>query len=48
MGRLIGATTSYSFLAGRNFTNAYTHGAASNRTGFTDPERATLRYLTWA
>jgi YD repeat-containing protein len=38
MGRLIGTTTSYGFLTGRNFTNAYTYDAASNRTGFTDPE----------
>ena len=36
MGRLIGTTTSYTFLTGRNFTSAYAYDAASNRTGFTD------------
>jgi YD repeat-containing protein len=36
MGRLIGTTTSYSFLTSRNFTNAYNYDAASNRTGFTN------------
>ncbi len=44
MGRLIGTTTSYSFLASRNFTNAYTYDAASNRTGFTDPENGSTAY----
>jgi len=38
MGRLTGTTTSYAFLTGRNFTTAYSYDAASNRTGFTDPE----------
>ena len=44
MGRLIGTTTSYSFLASRNFTSAYTYDAASNRTGFTDPESGSTTY----
>ena len=44
MGRLIGTTTSYSFLTGRNFTNAYTYDAASNRTAFTDPESGSTSY----
>jgi len=44
MGRLLGTTTSYSFLTGRNFTNAYTYDAASNRTGFTDPENGSTTY----
>jgi RHS repeat-associated protein len=44
MGRLIGTTTSYSFLTSRNFTNAYTYDAASNRTGFTDPESGATAY----
>jgi RHS repeat-associated protein len=44
MGRLIGTTTSYSFLTSRNFTNAYTYDAASNRTGFTDPESGSTGY----
>lgn len=38
MGRLTGTTTSYSFLTSRNFTTSYSYDAASNRTGFTDPE----------
>jgi hypothetical protein len=38
MGRMIGTMTSYSFLTGLSLTNAYTYDAASNRTGFTDPE----------
>jgi RHS repeat-associated protein len=44
MGRLIGTTTSYSFLTSRNFTNAYTYDAGSNRTGFTDPESGSTAY----
>ena len=44
MGRMIGTTTSYSFLTTRNFTNAYTYDAASNRTGFTDPEGGSTGY----
>lgn len=44
MGRLVGTTTSYSFLGSRNFTNAYTYDAASNRTGFTDPEGGSTTY----
>jgi RHS repeat-associated protein len=44
MGRPIGTTTSYSFLTSRNFTNAYTYDAASNRTGFTDPESGSTAY----
>jgi YD repeat-containing protein len=51
MGRLIGTTTlrlrsvqGYSFLASRNFTNAYTYDAVSNRTGFIDPERGSTAY----
>ena len=34
----------YSFLTSRNFTNAYTYDAASNRTGFTDPESGSTAY----
>src|SRR5579864_6038014 len=44
MGRLIGTTTSYSFLTSRSFTNAYTYDAASNRAGFTDPESDSTTY----
>jgi RHS repeat-associated protein len=43
-GRLIGTTTSYSFLLARNFTTAYGYDAASNRTSFTDPESDTTSY----
>jgi RHS repeat-associated protein len=44
MGRLLGTTTSYSFLTSRSFTNAYTYDAASNRTGFTDPESGSTTF----
>jgi len=44
MGRLTGTTTQYSFLASRNFTNSYAYDAASNRTGFTDPEGGSTAY----
>jgi RHS repeat-associated protein len=44
MGRLTGTTTSYAFLTGRNFTTAYSYDAASNRTGFTDPESGSSTY----
>jgi RHS repeat-associated protein len=44
MGRLIGTTTSYSFLPGRTFTTSYTYDKASNRTGFTDPENGSTTY----
>jgi RHS repeat-associated protein len=44
LGRLIGTTTSYSSLSSRNFTNSYTYDAASNRTGFTDPEGGATSY----
>jgi len=45
MGRLTGATTSYAFLTGRNFTTSYSYDAASNRTGFTDPEGGATGYV---
>lgn len=32
------------FLAGRNFTTSYGYDAASNRTGFTDPENGSTGY----
>ena len=44
MGRLTSTTTSYAFLTGRNFTTAYAYDAASNRTGFTDPESGSTTY----
>ena len=34
----------YSFLASRNFTNAYTYDAVSNRIGFTNPESGSTAY----
>jgi RHS repeat-associated protein len=45
MGRLTGTTTSYSFLTGRNFTASYGYDAASNRTGFTDPEGGATAFV---
>jgi RHS repeat-associated protein len=45
MGRLTTTTTSYAFLAGRNFTTSYAYDAASNRTGFTDPENGATSYV---
>jgi RHS repeat-associated protein len=44
MGRLTNTTTSYAFLTGRNFTTSYSYDAASNRTGFTDPESGSTSY----
>src|SRR2546422_7695281 len=44
MGRLIGTTTGYTFLTGRTFTASYSYDAASNRTGFTDPEGGASAY----
>jgi RHS repeat-associated protein len=43
MGRLTGTTT-YSFLSGRTLTESYGYDAASNRTGFTDPEGGVNSY----
>ncbi len=45
MGRLTGTTTAYAFLTGRNFTTSYVYDAASNRTGFTDPENGATGYV---
>jgi RHS repeat-associated protein len=45
MGRLTNTTTSYAFLTGRNFTTSYAYDAASNRTGFTDPESGSTSYV---
>src|SRR6202521_2991396 len=44
MGRLTNTTTTYAFLAGRNFTTSYGYDAASNRTGYTDPENGATSY----
>jgi YD repeat-containing protein len=44
MGRLVGTTTSYSFLPGHTYTNSYSYDAASNRTGFTAPDGNTNIY----
>ena len=44
MGRLIGATTSYSFMAGQTFSNGYGYDAASNRTSFKSPDGSTVQY----
>jgi YD repeat-containing protein len=44
MGRLTSASTSYTFLTARTFTAGYSYDAASNRTGFTDPENGSTTY----
>ncbi|MFZ0641082.1 MAG: IPT/TIG domain-containing protein [Candidatus Acidiferrales bacterium] len=43
MGRLIGTTTTYSFL-NTPFTNSYSYDADSNRTGYTAPDGSTNTY----
>ena len=45
MGRLQTTTTNYAVLTGRSFTTGYGYDAASNRTGFTDPENGTSSYV---
>ncbi len=45
MGRLTSASASYSFLTTRSFTTSYSYDAASNRTGFTDPENGSTAYV---
>ncbi|MGB8116285.1 MAG: RHS repeat domain-containing protein, partial [Candidatus Sulfotelmatobacter sp.] len=44
MGRRIGSSTQYSFLAGVNYTNGYTYDAASNRTSLTAPDGSITTY----
>ncbi len=44
MGRLIGTTTSYAFLAGQTFNNSYSYDAASNRASFNAPDGSTDQY----
>lgn len=44
MGRLTGTSTQYAFLTSRTFTTSYGYDAASNRTGFTDPESGSTTY----
>ncbi|MBZ5689021.1 MAG: IPT/TIG domain-containing protein [Acidobacteriia bacterium] len=44
MGRMIGTTTTYSFLPGHNFQNTYTYDAASNRTSITAPDNSITTY----
>ena len=46
MGRLIGTTTAYAFLTGRNFTTSYSYDAASNRTGSPIPKVVRARMRT--
>ncbi len=45
MGRLTGTSTQYAFLTSRSFTTSYGYDAASNRTGFTDPENGSTSYV---
>jgi RHS repeat-associated protein len=44
MGRLTGTSTQYSFLPSRSFNMSFSYDAASNRTGFTDPEGGASAY----
>ncbi len=44
VGRLTGTSTTYAFLSGRTLTESYSYDAASNRTGFTDPEGGATTY----
>ena len=44
MGRLTGTSTQYAFLTSRAFTTSHSYDAASNRTGFTDPEGGSSSY----
>ena len=44
MGRLTGTSTQYAFLTSRTFTTSYSYDAASNRSGFTDPEGGNTSY----
>jgi RHS repeat-associated protein len=44
MGRLIGTTTSYSFLPNQTYTNAYSYDAASNRTSLAAPDGSITTY----
>jgi RHS repeat-associated protein len=44
MGRLIGTTTTYSFLPNTTFSNSYSYDANSNRTGYTTPDNSTNTY----
>jgi len=44
MGRLIGTTTTYSFLPNTPFTTSCNYDADSNRTGFTAPDGSTNAY----
>jgi RHS repeat-associated protein len=45
MGRLTNTTTNYAFLTGRTLNTTYSYDAASNRTGFTDPESGATAYV---
>jgi YD repeat-containing protein len=45
MGRLTGTSTQYAFLTSRTLTTGYSYDAASNRTGFTDPENGSTGYV---
>lgn len=44
MGRLIGTTTNYSFIAGTSFTTHYGYDAGSNRKSYTDPMGSIASY----
>jgi YD repeat-containing protein len=44
MGRLSSASSTYTFLPAKTFTDGYSYDAASNRVGFTDPESGSTTY----
>ncbi|MGH9688617.1 MAG: RHS repeat-associated core domain-containing protein [Candidatus Acidiferrales bacterium] len=44
MGRIIGTTTTYSFMPNIPFTNSYSYDADSNRAGYTAPDGSTNTY----
>src|SRR5207248_2011482 len=44
MGRLTGTTTAYTAVPSQTFAIGYSYDAASNRTGFTDPQGRTIAY----
>ena len=45
MGRLVGTTTKYTFLANTTYTDSYSYDAASNRVSMTDPQNGVTSYV---
>src|SRR5260370_11059726 len=44
MGRLTSASSTYTFLPAKTFTDGYSYDATSNRTGLTDPETGSTTF----